>query len=228
MRRLVVVLALLGLVLAACMSDPTTSEEYQELEEQLADTERMLADVTAELDALVVAAQPDGSEQESSEFSKPADAAISYGIGSAEAFLVGARVSFRITSEGTFTTDSDGSMHTRVGAGRAIFVGNDPRITGEETITWNTDRWGSGVTDGAITQWGNAVIETADGTWEGSFSGVMTSDMTDVITWWLSGTGDYEGQSMFMWTTETNLRGEGINYALVFPGSSPVTVQPSS
>ncbi len=56
MRRLMALLAVLGLILAACSSDPTASEEYQRLDQQLADTEQSLADVTAERDALVATA----------------------------------------------------------------------------------------------------------------------------------------------------------------------------
>lgn len=56
MRRLIALLAVLGLLLAACSSDPTASEEYQELDRQLAGIEQELADVTAERDALAAAA----------------------------------------------------------------------------------------------------------------------------------------------------------------------------
>ena len=45
MRRLIAGLAALGLMLVACSGDPTASEEYQELEAQL-------AEVTAERDEL--------------------------------------------------------------------------------------------------------------------------------------------------------------------------------
>ena len=52
MRRLIAGLAVLGLVLAGCSSDPTASNEYVALEEELAQTEADLAEVTAERDAL--------------------------------------------------------------------------------------------------------------------------------------------------------------------------------
>ena len=159
------------------------------------------------------------------EFSSPAEAAIAYGAGTAEAFLVGTRVDFALTDGGTLTTDSDGTRHVRNATGHSTFSGNDPRITGGETITWNSDWWGPSLSDSALTQWGTAVITTADGTWEGTFSGVYSTATTDVITWWLEGTAAYEGQSMFMWTTESNTRGEGINYALIFPGAPPVQTQ---
>ena len=46
-RRLVVCLAAAGLMLAACTSDPTTSEEYANLEQQLAAVNQQLAEATA-------------------------------------------------------------------------------------------------------------------------------------------------------------------------------------
>lgn len=52
MRRAISVLAVLGLILTACGSDPTTSERYQDLEQQLAEAQQMLEEVTAERDAL--------------------------------------------------------------------------------------------------------------------------------------------------------------------------------
>ena len=57
MRRLIAAVAVLGLLLGACSSNPTASEEYQALAQQLADTEQSLADVTADRDALLAAAQ---------------------------------------------------------------------------------------------------------------------------------------------------------------------------
>jgi hypothetical protein len=49
MRRWLIALAVLGLLVAACASDPTTSEEYQTLQQQLADTQQQLADVQQQL-----------------------------------------------------------------------------------------------------------------------------------------------------------------------------------
>lgn len=159
------------------------------------------------------------------EFSTPADAAIAYGTGTAEAILVGTRVNFALTDGGTLTTDTDGTRHVRGAKGQSTFSGNDPRITGSESFTFNSDWWGPNLSDSALTQWGTAVIHTADGTWEGTFSGVYSTATTDVITWWLKGTAAYDGLSMFMWTTETSTSGEGINYALIFPGDPPVQTQ---
>jgi len=52
MRRLIAGLAVLGLVLTGCSSDPTASDEYVTLEQELAQTEAELVEVTAERDAL--------------------------------------------------------------------------------------------------------------------------------------------------------------------------------
>lgn len=66
MRRLIAVIAVLGLLLAACSSDPTASDEYQDLEQQLAETEDVLADVTAERDVLAATASEPSERYEKS------------------------------------------------------------------------------------------------------------------------------------------------------------------
>jgi hypothetical protein len=49
MRRLIAGLVVLGLVLAGCSTDPTTTEEYQDLEQQLVDIEQRLAETNQQL-----------------------------------------------------------------------------------------------------------------------------------------------------------------------------------
>lgn len=56
LRRILPLLIPGVLVVASCSSDPTTSAEYQNLEQQLAGAEQQLADVTAERDALATQA----------------------------------------------------------------------------------------------------------------------------------------------------------------------------
>ena len=56
LRRLIALVAVLGLLLAACSSDPTASKEYQDLDQQLADIEQELAEVTGERDSLAATA----------------------------------------------------------------------------------------------------------------------------------------------------------------------------
>lgn len=58
MRRLITGLMAFGLVLGACSSDPTASEEYRELETELATVEQQLSDMTAERDSLAAGRVP--------------------------------------------------------------------------------------------------------------------------------------------------------------------------
>jgi outer membrane murein-binding lipoprotein Lpp len=58
-RSLVVVVVVSGLVLGACSNDPTASEEYRELEQQVSDLQAELADVTGERDQLLAADEAD-------------------------------------------------------------------------------------------------------------------------------------------------------------------------
>lgn len=69
MRTFLMAVAVLGLLVAACSSDPTTSQEYQTLQQQQADTQRQLADAqqqvaeaVAQRDA-VASAAPQPSER---------------------------------------------------------------------------------------------------------------------------------------------------------------------
>lgn len=57
MGRLIAAVAVLGLLVGACSSDPTTSDEYMAMAQQLADTQQQLADVTAERDTLLATTQ---------------------------------------------------------------------------------------------------------------------------------------------------------------------------
>ena len=56
MRRLIVLVAVFGLFVGACASDPTASQEYEELEQQLTEVRGQLADMTTERDALAAVA----------------------------------------------------------------------------------------------------------------------------------------------------------------------------
>jgi hypothetical protein len=56
MRRLIALLAVSGLLVAGCSANPTSTGEYQELEQQLADSQQALAEMTAERDSLLVVA----------------------------------------------------------------------------------------------------------------------------------------------------------------------------
>ena len=63
MKRFVTGVAVLGWLLAACAGDPTDSAEYRDLEQQLADTEQVLTEVTAERDALSAGSVPEPTDR---------------------------------------------------------------------------------------------------------------------------------------------------------------------
>lgn len=115
---------------------------------------------------------------------------------------------------GTATTDADGTIHDR-GAFRSTLTCDDERVAGRMVAQWNTSRW-----DGALIQWGRARITNDGGRWVGRYTGVFTAKTFDMITWWFTGTGGYEGLSMYMWE-ETSGGPEGTFHALVFPGGVP-------
>ena len=83
MRRWLIALAVLGLLVAACSSDPTTSQEYQTLQQQQADTQQQLADVqqqladaVAERDALASAAPQSSARHDKAKATQEAVTAI--------------------------------------------------------------------------------------------------------------------------------------------------------
>ena len=83
MRRWLIALAVLGLLVAACASDPTTSQEYQTLQQQQADTQQQLADVqqqladaVAERDALASAAPQSSARHDKAKATQEAVTAI--------------------------------------------------------------------------------------------------------------------------------------------------------
>jgi len=83
MRRFLMSMAVLGLLAAACSSNPTTSQEYQTLEQQQADTQRQLADVQQQLaeavaqrDALASAAPQPSARHDKAKATQEAITAI--------------------------------------------------------------------------------------------------------------------------------------------------------
>jgi len=74
--RLIAAVAALGLLVSACSSDPTTSDEYQALSQQLADTQQQLADLTAERDALLATTQQQSERHDKSKATQDAVKAI--------------------------------------------------------------------------------------------------------------------------------------------------------
>lgn len=75
------------------------------------------------------------------------------------------------------------------GSGHSI---SDPRLAGYLVSDWNWDILASG--GQPVPAWGDITIDGADGTWQGSFSGIRDSDFKPVgIRAMLFGDGAYEG-----------------------------------
>ena len=118
---------------------------------------------------------------------------------------------------GSGTTDAAGMTHYRGGTFKCTMTTDDPRVDGTETASWNMDLWGT-AEDGALVQWGSARLENEGGAWEGTGSGVYSSDRGDIIAFWYKGTGGYAGLGYFeLWTGKEpwNIRGE------IFPSDPP-------
>lgn len=122
------------------------------------------------------------------------------------------------TDLGKSTTDAAGVTHYRGGTLNCTVTTNDPRVGGTAPASsWNMDLWGT-LEDGAVVLWGTSHLENAGGAWEGTGSGVSSSDRGDIIAFWYKGTGGYAGLSYFaLWTGKDpwTIRGQ------VFPGDPP-------
>ncbi len=118
---------------------------------------------------------------------------------------------------GNATTDADGATHYRGGTFVCTVATDEPRVSGTETASWNMDLWGT-AGNGALVQWGTARLKNDGGAWEGSGSGVYSSDRGDIIAFWYSGTGGYAGLSYFeLWTGREPWTIQG----QIFPGDPP-------
>jgi hypothetical protein len=118
---------------------------------------------------------------------------------------------------GSATTDADGVTHYRGGIFRCTMTTGDPRVSGTETAPWNMDLWGT-ADDGALVQWGTSRLENDEGAWEGTGSGVYSSDRGDIIAFWYKGTGGYAGLSYFeLWTGQEPWTIQG----QIIPGDPP-------
>ncbi len=118
---------------------------------------------------------------------------------------------------GSPTTGADGVTHYRGGTFICDVTTDDPRVSGTETAAWNMDLWGT-LEDGAVVVWGTSRLENSGGAWEGTGSGVGSSDRRDIIAFWYKGTGGYAGLGYFaLWTgwDPWTIRGQ------IFPGDPP-------
>jgi hypothetical protein len=140
-------------------------------------------------------------------------------------YLTGHIESF-VIDEGTLETDADGVEHSRDGTLSYRLITGDPRVTGMVAGTWNTDRWGD-LYDGAMQQWGSAVLTNENGTWEGDYAGGFASPVGDIIARWWRGTGDYEGLTFYMWIAGSEPGVPSFEVGgIIFPGDPPPNVTP--
>jgi hypothetical protein len=120
---------------------------------------------------------------------------------------------------GSSTTDENGVIHYRGGTFGCDMRTDDPRVSGTHTSDWNADWWGEpDMNKGALVQWSTPRLENAGGAWEGTLSGVFSTDRGDIIAVWYKGTGGYAGLSYFeLWTgfQPWTIQGQ------IFPGDPP-------
>jgi hypothetical protein len=92
---------------------------------------------------------------------------------------------------------------------------NDPRLAGTEKITLNADFYGT-----VASEWGTTRIENAEGTWEGTWTGVTWGEAgATSVSGWLVGSGAYAG-----WTYYFHGYGPSQPYqveGIIFEGSPP-------
>jgi len=69
---------------------------------------------------------------------------------------------------------------------------SDPRLSGQVEAGWSWDVHALG--DQPIPAWGTMTINTGDGSWSGTFTGIRRDDFDDVaVRAFLFGTGSFEG-----------------------------------
>lgn len=190
-------------------SDPTTSDEYQALAQQLTDTQQQLADVTAEREALLATTRPAATP------ATYGPVTVVEGISTFVSGFIGAQ-----------TSDPDGARHYRGGTFVFDEVMNDPRVSGQHTVTnFSMDYWGPDNDNVALVQWGDELIENDGGTWEGWASGIYSTERGDLIAVWFEGTGEYAGLSYFYMSDSLDVADGMTNHwrvrGQIFPGMPP-------
>ena len=124
-------------------------------------------------------------------------------------------------SEGTVTTDSDGSSHGRGGSVTYQLVSDDPRVSGQVSGTWNSDRWGT-QDNGALVQWGEVTLTNSKGSWVASYAGAYAAPVGDMINRWWVGTGAYQGLTFFCWMQVKDFSDPTSQwYGVIYPGTPP-------
>jgi len=91
---------------------------------------------------------------------------------------------------------------------------NDARVTGTGHITLNLDMQGQ-----VAAEWGTTRLETADGAWEGQWTGASWNGSGTAVSGWLIGSGAYSGYTYYFhaYGPSQPYQVEGI----IFEGSPP-------
>lgn len=97
---------------------------------------------------------------------------------------------------------------------------SDERVAGRAVITVNFDAYPdqSGLPGATQVRYGRMRLENEDGVWEGHFGGSLANGGY-VQTYWLEGSGDYEGLSYVV--TAGGMGNTWRSAGLIFPGDIP-------
>lgn len=189
--RLILVLALVSLVAAACGAAATTSPAPTDIPTQAA------TDTPAPTDAPT--ARPTPTPNPTTD-------------GTGPEYVTGTS-SLSVTKEATQTTVGNVVQYRgqeMTGTGQM----SDPRLGGTSFITLNGDMYGD-----IMSEWGTTRIENAKGTWEGPWTGASWNGGATSVTGWLVGGGDYAGWTYYfhIYGPSMPYMAEGI----IFEGSAP-------
>ena len=117
----------------------------------------------------------------------------------------------------------DGSVFRLRGSELAtVEASSDDRVSGQAFITVNYDAYpdADGTMGATQVRYGEMQLVNDGGTWEGTFSGSF-SNGAFVQTYWLEGTGAYEGYSYVV--TAGGMGSVWASQGLIFPGALPPT-----
>lgn len=165
------------------------------------------------------ATQPAGAQPSAA---TAAPTTVAYGTAT---YVSGTVTDFAI-NQGTVTTVApDGTSHSRGGSFTYQLVSDDPRVSGQVTGTWNSDRWGS-EGNGALVQWGQATLTNSKGNWIGTWTGANAAPVGDMVNRWWTGTGAYQGLTFFFWMQAKDITDpSSLWHGVIYPGPPPPGAQ---
>lgn len=101
-----------------------------------------------------------------------------------------------------------------------VEASSDERVSGQAVITVNYDAYpeADGTVGATQVRYGEMQLVNEGGSWEGTFSGSLANGAF-VQTYWLEGTGEYEGYSYVV--TAGGMGNVWRSQGLIFPGALP-------